>query len=90
VSTCLRARRSRAPPVDNFLDVRGFLTGGGQRVRNARTCVKHAHHQPALFVVMTEEGTCSLNIMTSLRARESSVDGGHVAQALIRALGRVA
>jgi len=70
--------------------VRGFLTGGGQKGPQARTCVKARNHQPALFVVMTEEGTCSLNIHDSLRAPGVERRRRHRRSALIRAVGRVA
>ena len=49
--------------VDNFLDVRGFLTGGGQKGPQRKILREGTHIiNPALFVVMTEEGTYSLNM----------------------------
>ncbi|MEO8155254.1 MAG: SPFH domain-containing protein [Rhizobacter sp.] len=49
--------------VENFLDVRGFLTGGGQKGPQRKVLREGTHIiNPALFVVMTEEGTYSLNM----------------------------
>ncbi len=49
--------------VDNFLDVRGFLAGGGQKGPQRKILREGTHIiNPALFVVMTEEGTYSLNM----------------------------
>jgi uncharacterized membrane protein YqiK len=49
--------------VDNFLDVRGFLAGGGQKGPQRKVLREGTHIiNPALFVVMTEEGTYSLNM----------------------------
>ena len=50
--------------VDDFLDVRGFLAGGGQKGPQRKILREGTHIiNPALFVVMTEEATYSLNTM---------------------------
>jgi uncharacterized membrane protein YqiK len=53
--------------VENFLDVRAFLRGGGQKGPQRKVLREGTHViNPALFVVMTEEATSSL----ALDARE--------------------
>jgi uncharacterized membrane protein YqiK len=55
--------------VNNFLDVRGFLLGGGQKGPQRKVLREGTHIiNPALFVVMTEEATYSL----TLNATESA------------------
>jgi len=49
--------------VSNFLDVRGFLTGGGQKGPQRKILREGTHIiNPALFVVMTEEATYSMTM----------------------------
>jgi len=49
--------------VSNFLDVRGFLQGGGQKGPQRKVLREGTHIiNPALFVVMTEEATYSLTL----------------------------
>jgi uncharacterized membrane protein YqiK len=49
--------------VSNFLDVRGFLLGGGQKGPQRKVLREGTHIiNPALFVVMTEEATYSLTL----------------------------
>jgi uncharacterized membrane protein YqiK len=49
--------------VNNFLDVRGFLLGGGQKGPQRKVLREGTHIiNPALFVVMTEEATYSLTL----------------------------
>jgi uncharacterized membrane protein YqiK len=49
--------------VSNFLDVRGFLKGGGQKGPQRKVLREGTHIiNPALFVVMTEEATYSLTL----------------------------
>ncbi|MEJ6003335.1 SPFH domain-containing protein [Paucibacter soli] len=49
--------------VSDFLDVRGFLAGGGQKGPQRKILREGTHIiNPALFVVMTEEGTYALNM----------------------------
>ncbi|MEP7101483.1 MAG: SPFH domain-containing protein [Burkholderiales bacterium] len=55
--------------VHDFLDVRAFLAGGGQKGPQRKILREGTHIiNPALFVVMTEEGTYALKI--SERERE--------------------
>jgi uncharacterized membrane protein YqiK len=55
--------------ADNFLDVRAFLLGGGQKGPQRKILREGTHIiNPALFVVMTEEATYSLNM--DVRERE--------------------
>jgi uncharacterized membrane protein YqiK len=55
--------------VSNFLDVRAFLQGGGQKGPQRKVLREGTHIiNPALFVVMTEEATYSL----TLEATESA------------------
>jgi len=54
--------------VNDFLDVRGFITGGGQKGPQRKVLREGTHIiNPALFVVMTEEGTYALNMNASER-----------------------
>jgi uncharacterized membrane protein YqiK len=54
--------------VDNFLDVRGFLEGGGQKGPQRKVLREGVHIiNPALFVVMTEEATYSMTMDTTER-----------------------
>jgi uncharacterized membrane protein YqiK len=54
--------------VADFLDVRGFLQGGGQKGPQRKILREGTHIiNPALFVVMTEEGTYALNMNASER-----------------------
>lgn len=54
--------------VADFLDVRGFLKGGGQKGPQRKILREGTHIiNPALFVVMTEEGTYALNMNASER-----------------------
>ena len=49
--------------IDNFLDVRSFLTGGGQKGPQRKIMREGTHIiNPALFVVMTEEHTYSMTM----------------------------
>ena len=49
--------------VHNFLDVRGFLAGGGQKGPQRKILREGTHIiNPALFVVMTEETTYSMTM----------------------------
>jgi len=49
--------------VSNFLDVRAFLTGGGQKGPQRKILREGTHIiNPALFVVMTEEATYSMTM----------------------------
>jgi uncharacterized membrane protein YqiK len=49
--------------VSNFLDVRSFLAGGGQKGPQRKVLREGTHIiNPALFVVMTEEATYSLSL----------------------------
>lgn len=55
--------------VSNFLDVRGFLQGGGQKGPQRKVLREGTHIiNPALFVVMTEEATYSLSLDAVERA----------------------
>jgi uncharacterized membrane protein YqiK len=55
--------------VDNFLDVRAFLLGGGQKGPQRKILREGTHIiNPALFVVMTAEGSYSLNMNETERA----------------------
>jgi uncharacterized membrane protein YqiK len=55
--------------VDNFLDVRAFLLGCGQKGPQRKILREGTHIiNPALFVVMTEEGSYSLNMNADERA----------------------
>lgn len=55
--------------VSNFLDVRGFLQGGGQKGPQRKVLREGTHIiNPALFVVMTEEATYSLTLDATERA----------------------
>jgi uncharacterized membrane protein YqiK len=55
--------------VDNFLDVRGFLAGGGQKGPQRKILREGTHIiNPALFVVMTQENTYALNMNKQERA----------------------
>ena len=55
--------------VHDFLDVRAFLSGGGQKGPQRKVLREGTHIiNPALFVVMTQEGTYALKI--SERERE--------------------
>jgi len=55
--------------VSDFLDVRGFLAGGGQKGPQRKILREGTHIiNPALFVVMTEEGTYALNMDAQERA----------------------
>jgi uncharacterized membrane protein YqiK len=54
--------------VNDFLDVRGFIRGGGQKGPQRKVLREGTHIiNPALFVVMTEEGTYALNMNASER-----------------------
>jgi len=54
--------------VSNFLDVRGFLQGGGQKGPQRKVLREGTHIiNPALFVVMTEEATYSLSLNATER-----------------------
>jgi uncharacterized membrane protein YqiK len=54
--------------VADFLDVRGFLQGGGQKGPQRKILREGTHIiNPALFVVMTEEGTYALNMNANER-----------------------
>ncbi len=54
--------------VNDFLDVRGFIAGGGQKGPQRKILREGTHIiNPALFVVMTEEGTYALNMNASER-----------------------
>jgi len=54
--------------VADFLDVRGFIQGGGQKGPQRKVLREGTHIiNPALFVVMTEEGTYALNMNASER-----------------------
>src|ERR1700748_1353734 len=49
--------------IHNFLDVRAFLTGGGQKGPQRKILREGTHIiNPALFVVMTEEATYSMTM----------------------------
>ena len=49
--------------ISNFLDVRGFLEGGGQKGPQRKILREGTHIiNPALFVVMTEEATYSMTM----------------------------
>jgi len=49
--------------VDDFCDVRGFLTGGGQKGPQRKVLREGTHVvNPALFVTMTEEGTYAMTL----------------------------
>ncbi|TAK91167.1 MAG: flotillin family protein [Aquabacterium sp.] len=49
--------------VSNFLDVRGFLQGGGQKGPQRKVLREGTHIiNPALFVVMTQEATYSMSL----------------------------
>ncbi|RQP22169.1 SPFH domain-containing protein [Piscinibacter terrae] len=54
--------------VADFLDVRSFLQGGGQKGPQRKILREGTHIiNPALFVVMTEEGTYALNMNANER-----------------------
>ncbi|MGN6526916.1 MAG: SPFH domain-containing protein [Burkholderiaceae bacterium] len=54
--------------IDNFLDVRTFLQGGGQKGPQRKVLREGVHIiNPALFVVMTEEATYSMTMDTTER-----------------------
>ena len=55
--------------IFNFLDVRGFLDGGGQKGPQRKVLREGTHIiNPALFVVMTEEATYSMTMDATERA----------------------
>ena len=59
--------------VNNFLDVRAFLVGGGQKGPQRKILREGTHIiNPALFVVMTEEATYSMTMDTTERAARAA------------------